>query len=258
MDPRLRARRISVARTRGRRRLRRVVALVATTALVAATIALSRSSLLDVDAITVTGASRTGRDRALATAGIERGRAMTSVDSGAAEARLEALPWVADATVDRRWPGAVRIRVRERVAVAIAGAGAGAVLVDRAGRILGSAVATDHLPLAGPNPVEGPGGRLPEVRLAVVRMLADLPAVLRSDVARGTVGPRGLGLVLKDGIVIHLGDRTRLQAKADAIIVLLAEADRPTLATIDVAVANAAAVTRVEPTALTNADAGGA
>ena len=52
-------------------------------------------------------------------------------------------------------------------------------------------------------------------------MLADLPTGLRHQVARATSGPAGLGLVLRDGIRIHLGDATRLGAKSEAVAVLL-------------------------------------
>jgi cell division protein FtsQ len=193
---------------------------------------------------------------------------MTSVDLDAVEARVEALPWVADATVSRRWPGTVVVRVRERTAVAVAGVGSGAVVVDRHGIVLGPATAADRLPLAGPDAVAGPGERVPADKRRVVAMLAVLPSRLRAEVAQGTVGADGLGLVLRDGIVVNLGDPSRIETKADVITVLLAKADRATIATLDVAVADAPAITRQPPLAepsaedrepaLTGADAGGA
>lgn len=257
MDPRLRARRIEVARDHGRKRLRRLAALAVVTAVVLAGLGLTRSTLLDVDTVTITGAGRTGTAEARAAAGIPTGRAMTAVDPAAAVARLEALPWVAEASVTKRWPGTVAIELRERTPVAVVGEGAGAVLVDRQGRILGPAVAGDRLPTAGPDPVAGVGERIPPARRAILPVLADLPAALRAEVERGTVGPSGLGLVLRDGITVHLGDATRLRAKADAVLVLLDLPDRATMATIDVAVPDAAAVTDRRPP-LTPAEAGGA
>lgn len=247
MDPRLRARRIEVARDRGRRRFRRIIALAVLTALVLAGLAVSRSSLLDVDAVQVSGARQSGSDAVLDAAAIDLGRPMTSLDLGAAERRVEALPWVARASVERRWPGTVRIRVVERTAVAVAGTGRGAVLVDRDGRLLGPARAADELPAVGPVPAEDVGERLPAARRPVVRLLADLPPELRSEVARGTIGDDGLGLVLHDGIRVRLGDATRLRAKSTAVLALLEQADRPTIATIDVAVPGPAALTRSAP-----------
>lgn len=247
MDPRLRARRVEIARDRGRRRVRRTIALVAATVLVLGAVAATRSVLLDVDAVTVHGARHSGEAATLDAAGIARGRPMTSVDLAAVEARLERMPWVAGAEVSRQWPGTVRIRVTERSAVAIAGEGFGTVLVDRHGRLLGPATGDEQLPRVAADPGARPGGELPPARRAIVAMLADLPAGLRTEVARGVVTSDGLGLVLEDGIRVRLGDRTRLRAKSDAVQLLLAEANRSTIATIDVAVPTAPALTRDPP-----------
>ena len=257
MDPRLRARRIEVARDLGRRRLRRIAALAVVTAVVLAAIAVTRSSALDVDRVTVAGAKRTGADDVRQAAGIAPGRAMTSVDPAAAVARLEDLPWVAGASVSKEWPGTVAIEIRERTPVAVVGSGGGAVLVDRRGRVLGPATAADRLPQAGPDPGVGVGETIPPARVAILPVLADLPAELRAEVARGTIGPGGPGLVLRDGIVVRLGDATRLRAKAEAVLVLLDLPRRATMATIDVAVPDAAAVTD-RPSSLTIDEAGGA
>lgn len=269
MDPRVRARRIEVARRTGRRRFRRALVLALVVSALGAAVAITRSSLLDVDTIEVRGADRTGDDAVRQVAGIDRGRAMTSVDLDRAADRVEALPWIDSTSVRRRWPGAIQVEVTERRAVARAGDGPGAVLVDAEARILGAVGAGDaDLPLAGPDPVEGLGSLLPPVRRPVVALLATLPDSLRAEVAEGTTETSGLGLVLHDGITVHLGDATRLRAKSDAVAVLLAEADRPTIATIDVAVPGAPALTR-RPTEtrdapsapdapLTNDEAGGA
>jgi cell division protein FtsQ len=259
MDPRLRARRIEVARSQGRRRRRRIVALALVTVLVLAAVGLSRSVLLDVDVLTVAGATRTGEATVRDVAGIRRGRAMTSIDPDAVEARLEARPWVADASVRRKWPGTVRIEVRERVPAAIVDAGASATVVDGEGRLLGPATAADaDLPSAGPSSGAEVGERLPAARRRLVAVLAALPAELRAEVERGTIGADGLGLLLDDGVEVRLGDPTRLQAKADAALVLLAEADRATMAVVDVSVDGTAAVTRTEDPALTPSEPGGA
>ncbi len=244
MDPRLRARRVEVARDVGRRRRYRILALLAITVLVVGGIVLARSAVFDVDQVRVVGLTRSDTRLVAETTGIPTGRAMVSVDPGPAEKRLEQLPWVANAVVTRQWPGTVEVRLTERRPVAIAGDGPGAVLVDRDGRILGPAAGTDGLPVAGPDPVEGPGTFLPAGRRRVVRLLAELPASLRTETARGTIGPKGLGLVLSDGIAVHLGDATRLRAKAEAVAVLLDQAGRATIATIDVSVPGSAALTR--------------
>lgn len=244
MDPRLRARRVEVARDKGRRRLRHMAALAVVAALVIGAVFATRSPLLDVDAVRVTGSRHAGVGATLEAAGIAPGRAMTSVDLVAVASRVERLPWVARADVTRQWPGTVRVQVTERTAVAVAGEGPGSLLVDRDGRILGPPTAGEAWPTTGPVPAQGPGGELSPPRRSVVRMLADLPPALRSEVARGVVTAGGLGVVLHDGIRVRLGDSSRLRAKSAAVEVLLAEADRSTIVTIDVAVPDAAALTR--------------
>jgi len=256
MDPRLQARRVEVARDQSRRRRHVIVALAMATALVLIGLVVARSRLLDVDTVRVTGAVRSGPDVVRAVAAVAPGRPMTSVDLDAVEARVEALPWVAQATVTRRWPGTIDVRVGERTPVAVVGRGSDVVVVDRDGAVLGPALGTDRLPLVGPDPVLDPGERLPAGQRRIVAMLAELPADLRDDVARGTVSGDGLGLVLRDGIEVDLGDPTRIGAKADAVTVLLAKADRTTIATLDVTVAGAPAVTRRAP--LTVDEPGGA
>lgn len=235
MDPRVRARRIEVARSHGRRRFRRIVALAVVTALVLAALAISRSPLLDVDHVAVRGGVRSGEARVRTAAGIDVGRAMTSVDLGAAVQRVERLPWVARASVVRRWPGTVQVSITERTPVAIVGTGASAVVVDRDGWILGPVGDRDRgLPDAGPDPVEGPGAMVPAEQRPVLAVLAELPEPLRSEVVEGVGGSGRIGLVLRDGIEVRLGDATRLQAKADAVEVLLARAGRRSIATIEV------------------------
>jgi cell division protein FtsQ len=244
MDPRLRARRVEVARDHGRRRLRRMVALGVLTVLVVAAVGVTRSSLLDVDHVEVRGASRTSEATLRTALGVPLGRAMTSVDPGPARARLERLPWVRRATVSRSWPSTVTVRLVERTPVAVMGEGSGAVLVDRSGRVLGAATAADGYPSAGPAPAASPGGLVDGSRRALVRALADLPPEIRREVDRGVLSAEGIGLVLTDGIRVRLCDGRRLGAKADALGALLDQAGRSTIDTIDLCVPTAAALTR--------------
>lgn len=244
IDPRLRARRNEVARHQGRRRLRRLVALIVVAVGLVGAAALTRTPVLDVDHVTVTGAGRTGTDAARAAAGVDRGRAMVSVDLGAARARLEALPWVLRATVARRWPGTVAVTLVERRPVAVVGRGFAAVLVDRDGRILGppsprrEAVPVVHVPAGPPGERLGPRGR------TLVAVVAGLPADLRRDVVGVRPSSKGVELELRDAIAVRWGDASQPVAKADAVRALLRQADRRTIATVDVTVPATPALTR--------------
>ena len=62
---------------------------------------------------------------------------LISVDPGATAARVEALPYIASARVERHWPDGVTIAVTERVPVAVmAGPGAAWSVLDGDGRTL--------------------------------------------------------------------------------------------------------------------------
>lgn len=244
IDPRIQLRRDQVRADDVRRRRRRLAAFVLVTALIGVGVGLTRSPLLDVDHVRTVGATRTGPDAVLAAARIDIGSPMVSIDLGAAEARIERLPWVADASVTRDWPGTVRIAVIERVRVATTD-GPSPLLVDREGRILGSAVDADGLPSIGPRPAGAvPGDLVPDALRSRVGVVEAMPAALASEVASVTSGPDGIELVLDDGIVVVVGDESRLRTKFEVVATRLAQPDRTTIATIDVTVPDAAALTR--------------
>ncbi|MBX3313622.1 MAG: FtsQ-type POTRA domain-containing protein [Actinobacteria bacterium] len=245
IDPRMQQRREQVRADDVRRRRRRFGAFALVSVLVAGAVGLTRSPLLDVDHVLTVGATRTGRDAVLAAARIDIGEPMVSIDLGAAETRIERLPWVADATVTRDWPGTVRIAVIERVRVATTD-GPSPLLVDREGRILGSAVDTDGLPSIGPRPDgAAPGDLVPPAMRSRVRAVEAMPSALAAQVESVTSGAEGIELVLDDGIVVVVGDADRLRAKFEVVATRLAQDDRSTIATINVTVPDAAALTRV-------------
>jgi len=119
------------------RRRRVAVIVVVLLVLVTAAWMVSRSPLLDVDHLVVTGNVRVSTDQVLAAAGVARGDPMVWLDPGSAAHAIEALPWVRTADVHRDWPGTVTITVSERVPVGWVDAGGGsALVVDRDGRAL--------------------------------------------------------------------------------------------------------------------------
>ena len=104
--------------------------------------AATRSSLLDVDHITVEGAGiRVTERTVIDAAAIDLGQPLLDVDLDAVDGRLTALPWVADATVRREWSGTIHLRILERSPVAVAVDPAGEqVLLDAVGAVLESVV----------------------------------------------------------------------------------------------------------------------
>jgi cell division protein FtsQ len=242
VDPRLQARRAEVARDEGRRRRRWIGVGVGVVALVVAAFALTQSPALDVDRVEVRGTDPAARAEVLRASGVAFGSPMVALDAPAVARRLEDVPWVERATVSRAWPGTVRISLVERRPVAVAGTGAAAVQVDRAGRAIAPA-GDAELPVVAGDPV-AIGERLTPTQRWVVANLAAMPGSLRGEIADASATPTGIRLTLDDGIEVRWGDSSQPTAKADAVAVLLEQADRPTIAVIDVTVPRAATVTR--------------
>ena len=74
----------------------------------------------EVGRIHFSGLHRISYDEAYRAAGIEPGDFMVTLGTGEAERALEALPWIADARVRRRWPATVEVEVVERSGAALA------------------------------------------------------------------------------------------------------------------------------------------
>jgi cell division protein FtsQ len=245
VDPRLRARRREVLRSEGRRRLRRlgVVAGVAGAGLAGWLLALS--PLLDVDQVVVRGAQRSGPELVREVTGVLPGQAMVTLRLDQAAADVEELPWVATATVERRWPGTVTVSVTERrpvAAVAVPAAGSGRdlaagpswILVDDQGRQL--AVVSSPEPELGS--IEGgdeeprPGNQVGPVTAGALQLLVELRAAVPSEPARVVVTPDGsLQAVVGDGNgaewQVRFGAPVRL---ADKVLALRTLVERGALA----------------------------
>ncbi|MQX36743.1 cell division protein FtsQ/DivIB [Roseospira navarrensis] len=78
----------------------------------------SRGGLV-VRSVTVEGRARTGRARLLAALGTGRGEPILNFDPQTARARVEALPWVLSARVERRLPDAIHVVLTEREPLAL-------------------------------------------------------------------------------------------------------------------------------------------
>jgi cell division protein FtsQ len=118
MDPRIRARRIANRRAEGRRRLVWAGVASGVVLLVVAAIAVVASPIFDVREVQVQGAIYTDPDVLEEVVGSMQGEPVLLVDTSAAEATLEAVPWVERARVTTDFPHTVFIDIRERTPVA--------------------------------------------------------------------------------------------------------------------------------------------
>jgi cell division protein FtsQ len=141
VDPRFRRRWAEARRAEGRRRLHILVALVAVAVLIGGGIGLLYSPVFRVRNVLVVGNVHTPTAEVLSAAGLAPGATVLMVDAGpvAATRALDALPWVAGVTFERRWPWTLIIKVRERSPVAgvLANSAGAEDLVDESGRVLG-------------------------------------------------------------------------------------------------------------------------
>jgi len=244
--PRIRARRIEVKRDEGRRRRNRLLALVVGVLVVGAVAGFTRSPVLDIDRLTVGGAGRTGVETVLERSGLRRGEAMVDVDGDAVTRRLERLPWVEKAVVERVWPSSVRIKVTERRPVAQVAAGGGRwAVVDGQGRVVDVRSTPDRGLVRLVGPVAGrPGSALPAATRPMLVMAVALSPRSDIEVESIELTDDELGFVLAGGSPVLFGPARELDAKLYALEAMLAREVAHCVATVDVRVPSAPVLTR--------------
>lgn len=131
------------------------------------------SGAVDVHAVSVVGATRTGDDAVRDAVGDIVGTPMPLVDTQLVAERVAGLPLVVGVSVSRRWPDTVVVRVTERQPLAAVPSGDGLVVVDREG------VTLEQVP--------GPGAQAPDgLPVVAVDLAAGAgPLVAAATVARG-------------------------------------------------------------------------
>ena len=171
-----------------------------------------------IEEITIAGRGRTSTDQIAAALGSRHGAPILGLDLESVKDRLEAIPSVRAAAVERHLPGSVHIVLAERQPVAIWQNNGGHVLVDRGGhQIPGSIAGYENLPLVVG---DGAGYRADEL----LTMLAAEPALANRVKAAIRVGNRRWNLMLddaKDGMEVRLPEDN-----AEAAWARLAELER--------------------------------
>jgi cell division protein FtsQ len=246
IDPRFRARRIAVRRAASRRRLGRVSIVAGVLAAGVVAWAVTRTPLLDVDRVAVAGAQRTAVPDVLAAAAVPLGQALVDVDVGDVAARVDDLPWVASAEVERHWPGTVVVVVQERRPVAFVALDEGEWgILSGDGRLMEVTPEPPAglIPLVDVPPVTEDGELEPATveALAVARLL---PASLAGRVVG--VGPGadgGVELRLDPGGVVRLGPARDIAVKLIAADAVLAQASAHCIDVVDVGVPDAPVLT---------------
>jgi cell division protein FtsQ len=253
IDPRIRQRRIEVARRRGRRRLWWILAALGMVVLLAAGVAVLHTPWFSTRVVTVEGSHpHTTTAAIVAAAGLGGHPPLVSVNPGATAARVESLPFVASAGIRREWPDHVVITVQERTPVVqMAAPGAHWSILGGDGRTIeagqpqtpGLVVLIVHAPW-GPVPPSAVGGSLPSVAEPGLEVARTLPPAFAAQVVSITVAPdRTVSLALDSGIVVQIGTATELPAKYEDVAAIIAHASLRGATGIDVTVPQSPTVT---------------
>ena len=245
IDPRFRARRVEVRRSAGRRRLRWLLVTGAVVAVVLSAAATTLTPALDVDRIVVTGQFRTSVDDVIDAGGIHRGRPMAFVDLGAAERRIEALPWVDSVEVSRSWPGTIRYVLREREPAAVVAAGERWLAADAEGRVVTELEGqpTDLPVVEGTDTSLEVGGATAGADRMAFAVAAALPPSVRPLVATVRWDGDAATIHLAAGGTASMGDGEDLEAKGVALASVLAARDPACVGHLDVSIPSAPVLT---------------
>ena len=237
VDPGLVLRRREVRRSEGRRRLAVLVGTIAMMLLPVGYWALEHSPVFSISRVTVTGASpRVAAQVRGLVAGDVAGKSLLQVDGSALAARLEALPDVRLARIDRAFPHAVDVSVVMEHPAAFVRAGAARYVIASDGRVLQMVTrAPAHLPrvvmAAGPAPVTGHAVDSSQMR-AALQVLAGVPARFERGIGgarlKGVVANTGgVVAVFGHGLQVRLGTTSELALKLRVAAKVLSEMSAP-------------------------------
>ena len=169
----------------------------------------SASAGLAVGEVFVEGRARTRPERLLAAVGVTRGDPILGFDPQAAKARIEAMTWVRQATVERRLPSVIYLRLEERSPIALWQVEGQIEVIDETGQVIDGARPEDF---AGLTLVVGPDA--PAHAAALLRLLDSEPELSRRVVAAVRVGGRRWNLRFHGGTDVRLPETGAAEAWA--------------------------------------------
>ena len=141
--------------------------------------------------VTITGNSRLTVEQISVAAAVPIGNSLMSINPGLITEKLQALPEIKNATVERGWPHSILITVSERTPIAVAATASGFNLIDSEGINAGVVAA----PLAG---------------LLVISAQPDSPAMTNAIQALAAIPAEweitGLSAPTQDSVVATLGN----------------------------------------------------
>jgi len=198
-------------------RWRRLITAVLVVTLVGGPVALYLSPLLRVRDVQVSGATAFSTDEVLSLARIDD-QSMLRLNLAAAEHRVESIPMVQDARLERRWPYAVRIEITERAPWAFWEIGQDHYVIDSEGVVLPGSAPIENAPVI--RDVNGaarlvPGDHVDRDAVAASQtLLQRVPEKLAMNVSSLEYTPQqGLALTTDGGYRVVVGDSQNLDYK---------------------------------------------
>jgi len=154
---------------------------------------------LAVGNVQVEGRGRASREAVLSAVAVARGMPILAVDPADTKQRLEAVPWIRSASVERRFPDTLHIRLVERQPLAFWQQHGKLVLIDRDGVV----IPTERLDQFG-NLIVLVGPDAPAHGAELIDMLQTEPALAAHVAAAVRVGGRRWNLRLDNNVDIAL------------------------------------------------------
>ena len=152
-----------------------------------------------IAAVSLSGQRQVSREEIFAAAGVTENSSLLFLDVADARAKLEAIPWIAEATVRKLYPDRLQITVTEREAFALWQLQGKVSVIAADGTTLSAKVEPRHTSLPF---VVGPGAAA-KAR-SFLAILDKHPAIRDSVRAAILVGERRWNLRLKNGIDVRL------------------------------------------------------
>ncbi len=226
---------------RRRLRLGLLTVVIAVPALVGGWMWLRDSSLVSVERVQISGVH--GPEARSIEAALGRAaRHMSTLDvhPGALTAAVAPYRVVRAVHASPSFPHGLRIRVFEQLPVAALTVAAGRTAVAADGVVLGPALLSNSLPALGAG-LNGSGiGRATGERvhgsslLAALTVLGAAPARLAAAVERVFMGPQGVTVAMRNGLLVYFGDATRPHAKWLSLARVLADPSSQGASYVDV------------------------
>lgn len=250
-DPRISRRRKAVARSK-RRRIWMGLGAIGLIAVIVWVMFFS--PVLDVRDIKVVGTEHVEAAEVAEVSGLlDSSQNLLTLATDEVAERVEELPWVQQAEVDRMLPGTVRIKITERTPAMILSLGAARWTVDAHGVVLEAGEVEPGLPVLAGVEVgdisEGLRLMTPEA-LDALRAFRSMPRSLQSEIV-GVFAPtvERISFSLASGTVVRYGAAEKLADKNEVLRVLLdrLSAEGKVAAYIDVRVPTSPAISETPP-----------